>query len=276
MSFSKRFGYRATPDGDLIREDAPEGVRAGFLDIFEKKLGPNGLRDDVVCKVLRKRPDPGNWSEYPNVWGEVQELVHEAPWYKVYDMIEEALASLPASHMYPDISGMTYSTPPKRAAAINELNELFQDETLAWRVTADGQIVLHSSDANDATRARALETLEAAGRQTARHELREAINALSRRPKPDERDAVRRALGAMEAVARDITGDRKATLGEILKKHPDLLPPALREGFSKVWGYSSDVARHVDETRAPTLKEAELVVGLVAAAVTYLGGSGKH
>jgi hypothetical protein len=75
----------------------------------------------------------------------------------------------------------------------------------------------------------------------------------------------------MEAVARDITGDRKATLGEILKRHPDILPPALREAFSKVWGYSSDVARHVDETRAPTLKEAELVVGLVAAAVTYLG-----
>jgi hypothetical protein len=258
MTFSKRFGYQIPSPGQLIREDVPEVVRGGLLAIlFHSGLDPRELRE-IVCKVVRKRPDPGNLS-LREMGNEVEFLFYGAQWYKVYDILEAALASV--------------NYEPMRDSMIEDINNLFADESIAWRV-ADGEIVLHSSDASDAITGSALEALAEADRQTAYHELREAINALSRRPAPDERDAVRRALGAMEALARDITGDRKATLGEILKKHGDLLPPTLREGFSKVWGYSSDVARHVDETRAPTLKEAELVVGLVAAAVTYLSGGG--
>ena len=43
--------------------------------------------------------------------------------------------------------------------------------------------------------------------------------------------AVRRTIyhgiGALEAVARDLSGDTKATLGEVLKRNPGLLPKPL-------------------------------------------------
>ena len=77
-------------------------------------------------------------------------------------------------------------------------------------------------------------------------------------------------MGALEAVARDLIGDDKATLGEILKHHPDLLPPPLDKALSQVWGYASNVARHVVEGRDATREDAELVVGLAATVATYL------
>ena len=38
--------------------------------------------------MLRVPPDERNWSEYPNIWGEVQGLMYGCYWFKVYDIIE--------------------------------------------------------------------------------------------------------------------------------------------------------------------------------------------
>jgi hypothetical protein len=254
--FSQRYGYgpATVAPSDLIRDDAPEGVRVGFLSIFEKILYPGGLRD-IVCAVLRKRPDPDNWSAYPNIWNEVQDLVHGAPWPKFYDIVEAALAA-----------GDHYD----RQRATEQLNELFAEEGLAWHVVA-GEVVLRTGDVTDEVVAYAVEGLRDTGRPTAATELEKAISALSKRPQADTRDAVRFAAGAMEALARDITGDRNATLGDILKRHGEtLLSPPLKIAFEKIWGFCGDKARHVDEQKAPTLEEALFVVGMIGAAAAFL------
>jgi hypothetical protein len=255
MSFSDRFGYRPTPepDAELIREDAPDGVRIGALQIFEEVLEIGEIRV-VVCGALHKRPDPQNHGE-KYVRHEVEELVHDADWPKFYDIVEAVLKSINRS---------------RRENAERQLNTLFAEEHLAWHIV-DSKVVLCTGDVSDAIASHAIDGLGQLGRTTARSELRKAIAALSKRPQPDTRDAVRFAAGAMEAVARDITGDRSATLGEILKrKGKALLAPPLPKAFEMVWGYCSETARHVDEQTSPTLDEAILVVGLVAAAVSYL------
>jgi hypothetical protein len=56
-------------------------------------MTPSPLRD-IVCGVLRKRPDPSNWSEYPNVWREVEQHVYHCDWYRVYDIVEAIRAEL--------------------------------------------------------------------------------------------------------------------------------------------------------------------------------------
>jgi hypothetical protein len=71
-------------------------------------------------------------------------------------------------------------------------------------------------------------------------------------------------------VARDVAGDAKATLGEIIKRTPGLFPTPLDTGVAKIWGYASEQGRHLREGSAPKLEEAELVVGLAGALVTYL------
>ena len=77
-------------------------------------------------------------------------------------------------------------------------------------------------------------------------------------------------MGALECIARDATGNSKATLGEILKRHPDLVPKPVNEALAKLWGYASNEARHVEEGREPVREDAEMVVGVAATIATYL------
>ena len=48
---------------------------------------PTAMRR-IICQVFLVRPDPSNWSEYPNVWEEESDLIHDCPWFKVYDIAE--------------------------------------------------------------------------------------------------------------------------------------------------------------------------------------------
>lgn len=77
-------------------------------------------------------------------------------------------------------------------------------------------------------------------------------------------------MAALECTAREAVGDPRATLGEILKRSPDLLPKPLDDGISKLWGYASETGRHLREGRLPSRAEAELLVGVAASACTYL------
>jgi hypothetical protein len=96
------------------------------------------------------------------------------------------------------------------------------------------------------------------------------LQDLSKRPTPDITGAIQHAMAALECVARDVTGDQNATLGELIKQNPGLLPKPLDTGVEKIWGYASDQARHVREGKTPDIREAELVVGLAGSLATYL------
>src|SRR5438132_12182745 len=86
--FSKRHGYNP-PDAEItVRQDAPEDLRSAVVDIaYECGFKPSDLRP-VVCRVLRVAANRDNWSERPNIDGEVRQHLEECPWYKVYDVIE--------------------------------------------------------------------------------------------------------------------------------------------------------------------------------------------
>jgi hypothetical protein len=74
----------------------------------------------------------------------------------------------------------------------------------------------------------------------------------------------------LECTARQATGDTRATLGEILRRHPNMVPRPLDESLSRLWGYASEMARHIREGRTPNRSEAELAVTVAAAVCTYL------
>jgi len=252
-SFSRRLGYTG-PAGEItIREDAPDDLRFTVLDEATKAgLDPGDLRD-VVCRVFRKRPDPNNWSP-GNVQEEVEDLVYGADWFRVYDVIEAIVNRLLSS---------------ERRRYRDALNEFMIERGIGWQI--DGvEVVARGSEAFESSVQLASAELAEAERVTARAEIGEALGDLSRRPAPDLRGAIHHAMGALECVARDVTGDEKATLGEILKHRPELLPKPLDAAVGQIWGYSSNYARHVSQMRTPDREEAELVVGLAAVVAAYL------
>jgi hypothetical protein len=72
--------------------------------------------------------------------------------------------------------------------------------------------------------------------------MRSAISLFSKKPEPDYRNFIKEAVSAVESVARVVTGNPKATLGDALKRINDKMTihPALRDAMNKLYGYTSD------------------------------------
>jgi hypothetical protein len=211
---------------------------------------------EIVCSVLKTQPEGTE-----DAWGQVERLMSSCEWFHVYDVIEAFYAGTvksggPLFQAYADMYEQA-------------MNECFEDEGVGWQL-ANGEIVTRGPEAFEAAVHGASGALETARRLTARAEIHKALTDLSRRPEPDLTGAVQHAMAALECVARDATGDPKATLGDILKRYPDLIPKPLDTAVEKAWGYASEMGRHIREGREPERKEVELIVGLAATVATYL------
>jgi hypothetical protein len=68
----------------------------------------------------------------------------------------------------------------------------------------------------------------------------------------------------LECVAREHCGDH-ATFGKLLERYPDLFTRPLDIGIDKIWGFASEMGRHLREGRTPKEEEAELLKFLVRA-----------
>ena len=256
--FSERHGYSPNDAEITVRLDAPDELRDIIVDIaYESDLTPHTLRT-IVCRLLRKREDPSNWSPFPNVDSEVRLNIGSCEWYRVYDIIEAIYERLSASN---NEKGAEYFE--------KEINSYFRQAGIGWQLL-EGKIETRGSEAFEHALVEASTELAETGRTTAANEIHQAIADLSRRPYPDITGAIQHALAALECVARDVSGDEKATLGTILARNPDLIPPPLNQAVEKMWGFASEQGRHLREGREPGYEDAELTVQVAAAVGRYL------
>jgi hypothetical protein len=261
-SFSKRHGYASSSPEITIREGVTDYVRHYALkEARGEALSAHVLRE-IVCRIVRAAPDTaGNWSD-SNILREIEDLVSNCKWWMVYDIIEAIYAHLSKYQNWREEGD--YATP---YAA--EVNRMFMDEGIGWKL-GEGRIVSRGSDSFEIEVKNAVQSLAEAKRVTASSRLAEAFADLSRRPKPDLAGAITHAMGALECVARDVTSDEKATLGEIIKANASLFPPPLDKAVAFLWGYASNTARHVVEGTEPAFEEAELIIGTSANVAAYL------
>lgn len=256
QTFSRRQGYSAKEKEIVVREDAPAGLR-GYLPVLMYDLGfkPSDLRT-IVCKILKVAPDTmGNWSEYPNIEHEVAGLLSDCDWFFIYDVIEAFYSKAVKVN--------------KQATFEDEINDFFRMNGIGWKLV-QGKIIVRGDETFEKSIEKVTTIMEAANLYTARTEIKEAITDLSRRPNPDLTGAIQHSLAALECVSREATGDKNATLGELMKKYPAIMPSPLDQAVSKIWGYTSEQGRHVREGQVPSHEETELVVELVASISNYL------
>jgi len=256
MTFSKRHGFRSKVD-PVDRDVVPLFVRDGFVAMLRGLGVSYGQMRETFCQVLRKVPDPTNWSEVPNVRDEVVDLVRDCEWFRFYDLCEAAYG-----YFFNASSVIKYE---------DELNSLFEECGIAWKAE-NRQVVAKGSDEFEQAVENAVSQVQAAGLSTPESELSEARHDLSRRPEPDVTGSVQHCLAALECVARVITGDEKATLGDILKRYGSALdiPKPLDIAAEKLWGFASEVGRHLREGREPEPEEAELLLITCSGLITYL------
>jgi len=264
--FSRRYGHSELEAEITLRHDAPTELRSVVIEIaYESGLKPSRFRS-LLCRVLRVSPDQSNWSEFPNIDNEVREHMRDCDWFLVYDIIEEIYATFSAGGMV---------TPNQRGSVdaadyfSEEINRYFKGRGIGWQLL-EGKIEMRGPESFEDTINGAHDLLAEINHATSANELHEAILDLSRRPTPDITGAVQHAMAAIECLAREISGDSKPTLGELIKLYPGLFPKPLDQAIEKAWGYSSESGRHLKEGKAPSFEEAELIVGLVGSICRYM------
>jgi len=242
--FSRRHGFGPEDRPIETYDDAPRALRAATLQISEEVgLRPSTMRE-VVCRILREAPDPGNWSDYPNVWQEVMDLVLRCPWYKVYDIIEGLYAEVPSPWLRRD-------GPNPKEVFTREINAVLVENGVGWKLE-NGQVEIRGSVEYEELIHGTLENTEAEG--------------------PDNTGSIQHALAALECMARIVSDEEQATLGQLVSRYHDSLDlrPPLDDVVHKLWGFSSEYGRHLREGRTPTRREARLVVGIAVVLVSHL------
>ena len=124
---------------------------------WELSLSPPPLRI-IICRALRVRPDPGNWSEYPNVWDEVQGLMYGCEWFKVYDIIEVMHVSFASNDRERGENDA--------ASFAGKTDTYFVEEGIGWQLV-DGQIVTRGTEAFESVATDAAAALDDTARPTA-------------------------------------------------------------------------------------------------------------
>lgn len=257
MTFSKKYGFSSAPPV-TFRHDAPEAMRYAVIQAAYDELKYDHIRTSI-CRTLRETPDRGNFSEIPNIRDEVERLIQQADWYRVYDVIEGLLSFIEGTYGY-----------DPAASFASKINEIFIDTGAGWQLKAGEGIVLRGDAPFEAAVQQARDSLSVAGFGVAETELREALHDISRRPTPDLTGAIHHALGALESAARYSHGSEKG-FAEIVKLIG--IPKPLDLALEKLWGYSSTFGRHVSPTNVPSEKDATLVVHLSSAFCSYIAGS---
>ena len=150
----------------------------------------------------------------------------------------------------------------------NTFNKLFQDLKVGYRIHDDGKIYpAHTEEEYNAIN-------EAMKKTT---HIQKATQFLyDRKKKPDYKNSIKESISAVEQVCQEITGDKKATLGQCLKAiDNNTLHPALKQAFSKLYGYTSDQGgiRHAEGVGAGSsveFEDAEFMLVACSAFVNYL------
>lgn len=217
----------------------------GFLHDRHGNLpGIDGFSAHLWFSYFKKPIDERPTYAYNNRSQKILKIIRDyffgASWNEVYDFLEFVVGAFQKD----------------KPRLTDFLNRVLTTEMSAYRFI-DGKLV-------DITGEQEREMLEEALADTrfaaVSSHLERALTLLADRKQPDYRNSIKESISAVEAMARLVSGNEKATLGEALKvlEKTGKLHGALKDGFSKLYGYTNDESgiRHamLDE---PTLTQQD-------------------
>lgn len=259
MNFTDRMGIEIPGSEITIRNDAPITFRNYLFQLmreYEKSL--KKIRS-YVCFVTKEAEDPNNWGENDFMMEEIRSVLESCPWNRIYDIIE---------YFYEKLHD-------NKADFEKVVNEYFVEKGIGWKLI-NGIIETRGEEAFEQKIVEAVDVLGEVELATSQNEIHKALKDMSNRPEPDITGSVQHSVAALECLCREITGDKKATLGKLINDNPNIVPKPLDNVIRELFGFASEQGRHLREGGAPDYEEAELVVHLCASFCTYLTKKNFH
>lgn len=181
------------------------------------KLLSKALWLNYFKKPLDLRPDTGH-----RILADLRKHFFACEWFEAYDFLEFIL---------------TYYQESKPRFA-NFVNIMLERELSAFRFVSG-----HLTDITDAQELSMLDdALKDSKFAGVTAHLQRGLELYVDRENPDYRNSIKESISAVESMARIVAENPKATLGDALKaiEKRGTLHSALKDGFTKLYGYTSD------------------------------------
>lgn len=253
MNFSERKGYKTTK---VIQKDSiDDDLRNSIWNVYERVVSYHHAEHSFIVSFYEDHVKK-TYSAIDLLSSKlysVKQYFFEMKWYEAYDFIE-----FTSKHL-------------KDKRFDSEINRILERELSAYRLVK-GIIT-------DITTEQEIDLLEKQLTDedfpNVKAHLQRALELLSDRKTPDYRNSIKESISAVESIAREIANKPKATLGEALKEieKKGEFHKALKEGFLKLYGYTSDAngIRHamMDEPNL-TADDAKFFLLVCTSFINYL------
>ena len=234
-TFSERKGL--TPVSEIIQTNSMnEALRNSLWNVLDAALwseprfindsfGPPGEIDPFSLSLwinYFKKPIDERPREQGDVLSAIRAHFFSCEWYQVYNFLEFVVSD--RKHFTPELTEYFNMILERELSGYRFVNERLTD------ITSQEEIKMIEEAVRD---------LDVAG--VSAH-LDRALALYADRDNPDFRNSIKESISAVEAIARVVSGSDRATLGDALKaiEKNGQLHPALKEGFLKLYGYTSD------------------------------------
>lgn len=235
QSFSEKHGFapqpNSKPDDHLpgwVRESITNEIRSVTNNPPSASLpliNMYGLFRPYIWQVLDREP-PGNpmngpWAYY------IPRTLMECSWWQFYDIVQKI------SQLIGEQWGEEYT-----ADFYNRINAVLATEGIPWKIER-GEIIRSLAQPIQ-EQIQEVRTLMANPRFEGPYEqFKKATNFLNQRPKPDEENCVKDAVGALEAVANILAGTTETQLNTLLNREPfrSSIHPTIRQSIEKIYAY---------------------------------------
>jgi hypothetical protein len=238
--------------------DTFQPTRDLYVYYYLSGYGNESLR--LLCQRLWisyfKKPIDTLSDDWEAVLAEIRDYYFNCQWYEVYDLIEFIATNYPEEET--------------NKVFVDMCNNFMERELSGYRFVGGNITPITTEEEISAIE----EALKSKKNPVREHIIR-SLELLSDRKNPDYRNAIKEAISAVESIAIIITGNEKATLGQLLNvlEKQSILHPALKESFSKLYGYTSNAngIRHglIDEDTV-TFEKAKFMVVACSAFINYV------
>jgi hypothetical protein len=269
-----------------IEEEFPASARTGLIHLLNEAVSRYSVPGwQVIAKELRRITraplrdyDPRSIPSMKEAREDVEIYVSNLGWEQIYDFCERLYSHLAQGTAY-DQDGITVRITREESQLFlsDEMQRLFEEENLGYELK-DGLVQRRGKRHTIGQISKAERALADLRLESARKHFSKALRHFRDRERPDHENAVKEAVCAVEAAAKELFPDAKAaTLGDFVKwatsVEPHLMPKTIGHTFGGLYAFRNSgegVSHGATSGGVVTAELSEYVLGIAASQVILL------